>query len=104
VPANQTLRIHDTPFSRQDAGAPTSATVILLRPGEETGGPSLPRLLLTPRQAAEALAVCPRTLWGLTSRGELRCVRVGRAVRYAISDLVDYVNRARGAQAGARGS
>jgi excisionase family DNA binding protein len=76
----------------------------LLRPREETGRPAVPRLLLTPREAAEALAVSARTLWSLTARGEVRCVRVGRAVRYATSDLLDYVNRARGGQGVARGN
>lgn len=44
-------------------------------------------LLLTPREAARALSVSPRKLWGLTASGELPCVRFGRAVRYDRDDL-----------------
>ena len=45
-------------------------------------------LLLSARDAAQALAVSPRTLWGLTSpRGPIRCVRIGRSVRYDPADL-----------------
>lgn len=59
---------------------------------------------MTPKMAAEALSVCPRTLWGLTARGEISCIRVGRAVRYATSDLIAYVNRIRQMQEVIRGS
>jgi hypothetical protein len=50
------------------------------------------RLLLRPREAAEALAISPRTLWELTKRGELVPIRVSghgkaRALRYLVSDL-----------------
>lgn len=46
------------------------------------------RLLLTPREAARALALSPRTQWGLTACEELVCVRIGkRGVRYDIQDL-----------------
>lgn len=42
--------------------------------------------LLTALQAAECLAVSARTLWTLTSRGEIPCVRMGRSVRYDAAD------------------
>ena len=42
----------------------------------------LPKLLLRPPEAAEALAISDRTLWGLTKAGEIPCVRFGRSVRY----------------------
>lgn len=49
-------------------------------------------LLLTARQAAEALAVSERTLWGLTvPRGELPAVHIGRAVRYAVADIEAWI-------------
>jgi len=55
-----------------------------------TGQPGL----LPPRDAARALAVSPRTLWGLTSpRGPIPCVRIGRAVRYALADLQAFAER-----------
>jgi excisionase family DNA binding protein len=48
-------------------------------------------LLLTPREAARALAIGERTLWSLTRRGEIPVVRIGRAVRYDPRDLDVYV-------------
>jgi excisionase family DNA binding protein len=46
------------------------------------------QMLLTPRAAAAALAVSPRTLWGLTApRGPIPAVRLGRAVRYPTDAL-----------------
>ena len=47
--------------------------------------------LLTPRQAAAALAISQRKLWSLTSSGEVKCCRIGRAVRYDTADLTDFV-------------
>lgn len=44
-------------------------------------------LLLTPRDAAAELAISERTLWGLTKRKELPCVRIGKSVRYRPADL-----------------
>ena len=49
-------------------------------------------LLLTPKQAAEALAISPRKLWGMTASGELAHLRIGRAVRYPIDDLLAYID------------
>lgn len=51
-----------------------------------------PNLLITPRQAAQALAICEKTLWTLTQpRGPSPCVRIGRAVRYAPADLEAWI-------------
>jgi excisionase family DNA binding protein len=53
---------------------------------------NLPALLWTPRQAAQQLAVSPRTLWALTApRGPIPAVRIGRAVRYSADALRAYV-------------
>jgi len=50
--------------------------------------------LLSARDAARALAVAERTLWGLTSpRGPIPCVKIGRSVRYAVSDLQAFIDR-----------
>jgi hypothetical protein len=52
----------------------------------------IPKCLLIPRNAARALAVSERTLWGLTyPRGPIRAVRIGRAVRYDPADLADFI-------------
>ena len=49
------------------------------------------RLLLTPRDAAAALAISERTLWSFTApRGPIPCVRIGRAVRYPVTSLAAF--------------
>jgi excisionase family DNA binding protein len=52
-------------------------------------------LLLTPHQAAKVLCVCERTLWDLKEAGEIPVIRVGRATRYALSDLESWIARRR---------
>ncbi|TWT41094.1 Helix-turn-helix domain protein [Phycisphaerae bacterium RAS1] len=52
-----------------------------------------PRLALRPREAAEALGIGVRKLWELTNCGAIRCVRIGRAVRYRVDELRDFLER-----------
>ena len=52
-----------------------------------------PRLLLSTREAAKALSVCEKTLWTLTKNGELPVIRIGRAVRYSIADLQNWIQK-----------
>jgi excisionase family DNA binding protein len=61
--------------------------------------PSPTRLLLTPREAAAALALCEKSLFNLTRRGELPAVRIGSAKRYSIEDIRAYIERQRGGAA-----
>jgi len=57
------------------------------------GKPS-PTLLLTPRQAAAALSISPRSLWAITTpRGDLPCARINRSVRYAVRDLELWIDK-----------
>lgn len=49
--------------------------------------------LLTPKEAARALAIHPNKLWAITNQGEIRSVRIGRAVRYDPADLRDFLER-----------
>jgi excisionase family DNA binding protein len=56
------------------------------------------RLLLKAREAAAALAISERTLWTLTDTGAIRSVRIGRSVRYALTDLQEYIGRLRDSQ------
>ena len=53
--------------------------------------PDTTPLLLTPKQAALALAISPRTLWSLTASREIRHLRVGRCVRYPLEDLQRWI-------------
>lgn len=48
-------------------------------------------LLLTPGEAAEALAISPRKLWSMTASGEIPHVRLGRCVRYPVDDLWQWI-------------
>jgi excisionase family DNA binding protein len=57
----------------------------------------MPKLLVTPREAANALSICEKTLWSLTKRGELPAVRIGRSVRYDVTDLQAFINGQKGA-------
>ncbi|HEV3024960.1 MAG TPA: helix-turn-helix domain-containing protein [Pirellulales bacterium] len=56
-----------------------------------TGSQLIEPILLAPPDAARALAVSPRTLWGLTASGKIPCVRIGRAVRYSPDDVRAWV-------------
>ncbi len=50
------------------------------------------RLLLRPAEAAEALAISERTLWGLTRDGKIPSLRVGRCLRYDHAALRRWVD------------
>jgi excisionase family DNA binding protein len=52
------------------------------------------RLLLSPRDAAKALSICERTLFSLTKSGEIPVIRIGRAVRYSLDDLKEWIRDA----------
>lgn len=54
--------------------------------------PTKPTLLLTPNEAAEALAISPRKLWSMTASDEIPHVRLGRCVRYPIDDLQRWID------------
>ena len=62
---------------------------------EATGRPSVQ--LLRAIDAARALAISPRKLWGLTRSGEIKCVRIGRSVRYTPEDLTAFIASKRNA-------
>ena len=56
---------------------------------DPTRHPSPPaeRLALRPREAAQLLGVSERHLHNLTKRGDVPCVRFGRAVGYPVESL-----------------
>jgi len=50
------------------------------------------RLLLSPREAAQALAISERTLWQLTKDGKIDSIKVGtRSVRYPVASLERWI-------------
>ena len=56
------------------------------------------RLLMTPTEAAQALAISPRKLWAMTNCGDIPCVRIGRSVRYDPADLQFWIEEQKSAR------
>jgi hypothetical protein len=59
---------------------------------------SVVSLALRPREAAKALGISPRTLWGLSApRGPIPCVRVGHGKRqtvlYPVAELQAWLSQ-----------
>lgn len=50
-----------------------------------------PRLLLTAREAASALAISERSLWSLTNQGVIKVTRIGRSIRYSLAALEEFI-------------
>ena len=62
-------------------------------------------LALRPAQAAEALGICTRTLWGLTApRGPIPCLRIGhgkrKSILYPVAELQAWLSREAEAEKG----
>lgn len=53
--------------------------------------PETVRLLLNPKDAARALSICPRKLWGLTKSKAIRSIRIGHSVRYEVAALQAFI-------------
>ena len=51
------------------------------------------RLLLSPREAAKALSICEKTLWTMTKNGDIPVIRMGRAVRYPVDKLKEWISK-----------
>lgn len=51
--------------------------------------------LLTPKQAAEYLGVKENTLavWRSTKRYDLPYIKIGKSIRYKLSEIETYINR-----------
>ena len=56
-----------------------------------TGKHGIPPLLIDASAAADLLSIGRRKLWELTNRGAIPSRRIGRAVRYSVADLRDWV-------------
>ncbi len=52
-----------------------------------------PPLLLSIKQAAQALSLCERTIWDLVKKGELPHVKVGRRVLFSPASLQSWIER-----------
>lgn len=51
--------------------------------------------LLKAQEAAAYLRLSPRHLWTITQRGEVTAIKLGRSVRYALTDLDAYIEQCR---------
>ncbi len=49
------------------------------------------QLLLKPRQAANALGISERTLWTYTRADKIPSMKIGRLVRYPITELQRWI-------------
>lgn len=56
-----------------------------------TPTPAQSPALMNSRQAAAWLGVCPRTLSSLIANKQIPVVRIGRAVRFRLTDLESFV-------------
>ena len=56
-------------------------------------------LLLTQLEAAAQLRISDRQVYHYTKIGLLRCVRLGRNVRWTMADLQDFISRMQAEQA-----
>ena len=60
----------------------------------ETNNPDKgkPKLLLNIQEAAEALGISQRKLWGMTDSREIPHVRLGRCLRYPVNELEQWID------------
>ena len=78
-------RSNSVTTSLERENQPATAPAVPPRPGPQ---------LLTVREAAQVLAVSERTLWSLTKKGHVRCVRIGtRGKRYDPAALAAFIER-----------
>lgn len=56
------------------------------------------QILLTESEAADRLRLSTRTLRSARRDGVLRCILIGRAVRYTVADLESFVDQLRQVQ------
>lgn len=61
-----------------------------VRPHADGDSNTLPRLL-TLSEVAAALQLSPKTIRRLVARRSLRCIRVGRVLRFSPADLLRFV-------------
>jgi excisionase family DNA binding protein len=84
--------VSDAPSSRVLL-ADTPPPVQELRAAAQPSSASTVEPLLTVREAAAFLRISERSLWQFTKVGALRCVRLGRAVRYDRRDLIAFIDK-----------
>ena len=63
-----------------------------LKPGASSH-PAQDKLLVTAPEAARLLSISERLLWTWTKQKKIRVLRLGRAVRYAMSALEEFIRQ-----------
>lgn len=63
------------------------------RPPTQPDATPPPPLLWSGRRTAEALSISVRLLYSLTQSGELPALRIGRMVRYRVTDVEAFIAR-----------
>ena len=53
----------------------------------ESNQPTAGKLAYKPAEAAELLSISERSLWCLQNEGRIRAIKIGRSVRYPLSEL-----------------
>lgn len=53
------------------------------------------RKLFSNIETAKLLGISLRTLWTLTNSGQIKCVRIGRLVKFSDADIDAYIEKAR---------
>ena len=66
-------------------------------PGDNTAIAQSQTVLLTVRDTARRLSLCEKSVRNLIAAGELRAIRVGRAVRLSPQDIAAFIEKARSA-------
>jgi excisionase family DNA binding protein len=87
------LRAFRSLFGNQNPQFPTGVKFMYA----DTKSASI-QMLLRPDEAAQALAISPRTLWTMTHQGQIPCFRNGRIVRYYVDDLRKWIEAGRASQ------
>lgn len=80
------MTTHDTELSPNPAESPSPP-------------PSVSRLLLTIREAADVLGVGRTTIYDLIANDELEVVHIGRSARVPVAAIDEFVGRLRSGQA-----
>jgi hypothetical protein len=52
-------------------------------------------LVVTEREAARRLGISPRTMWTMRNAGQVPFIKIRGAVRYAVTDLIELIERNR---------
>ncbi len=52
-----------------------------------------PKLLISPREAANVLGISERKLWSMTQASQIPVVRLGRSVRYSVRTLESWIEQ-----------